>query len=185
LARQLIDLELQLSRMVSEPPVNWQTALLVQDAKRLLAQAHNPADKRVVHVTLDKVDRFAAIQQRYQQIAARTAPASAANGNTAEVTPIPPVADPTRAVATPEDGRYDAVGVLRPVVSKRPGAPQFALVDARGQVVSFVSATPDVNLQPYLGRRVGVVGNRGFIPEFHRTHVTAGRVMPLEERVVR
>jgi hypothetical protein len=74
---------------------------------------------------------------------------------------------------------------LRPVVSKRPGAPQFALVDERGQVVSFVTSTPDINLQPYLGHRVGIVGNRGYIPEFGRAHVTAKRVQPLNDRVLR
>ena len=78
-------------------------------------------------------------------------------------------------------GQYDAVGVLRPVVSKRPGAPQYALVDERGQVLSFVSSSPDVNLQPYLGRRVGVVGNRGYIAEFNKSHVTAARVTPIAE----
>jgi hypothetical protein len=77
------------------------------------------------------------------------------------------------------------VGILRPVVSRRPGAPQFALVDDRGQVLSFVTPTPDMNLQPYLGRRVGVVGNRGFIVEFNRAHVTAARVTPLGDRVIR
>jgi hypothetical protein len=82
-------------------------------------------------------------------------------------------------------GRYDAVGILRPVVSRRPGAPQFALVDDRGQVISFVTPSPDVNLQPYLGHRVGITGNRGFIPEFNRAHVTAGRVTPLTQGLLR
>jgi hypothetical protein len=185
LARQLTDLELRLSRMVAEPPATWQTAPLVQDAKRLLAQLDNPADQRAIQITVDKVGRFAVIQQRYQQIEARNSPMSVSEEARANITPVPSASDPARAAAMTDGGRYDAIGVLRPVVSKRPGAPQFALIDGRGQVVSFVSATPDVNLQPYLGRRVGVIGNRGFIPEFHRAHVTAGRVMPLDERIVR
>ncbi len=77
------------------------------------------------------------------------------------------------------------MGILRPVVSRRPGAPQFALVSPDGQVVAFVTPTPDVNLQPYIGQRIGVTGSRGYIPEFRRAHVTAGRVMPLQERILR
>jgi hypothetical protein len=77
------------------------------------------------------------------------------------------------------------VGILRPVVSHRPGAPQFALVNPQGQVVAFVTASPDMNLQPYVGQRIGVTGNRGYIPEFRRAHVTAGRVTPLNERILR
>jgi hypothetical protein len=89
--------------------------------------------------------------------------------------------DPNSVTPSP----YDAVGVLRPVVSRRPGAPQFALVNAQGQVVTFVTPAPDVNLQPYVGQRIGVTGSRGYIPEFRRAHVTAGRVSPVNDRMLR
>ena len=51
--------------------------------------------------------------------------------------------------------------------------------------MTFVTPSPDVNLQPYVGQRIGVTGSRGYIPEFRRAHVTAGRVTPLNERIVR
>jgi hypothetical protein len=75
--------------------------------------------------------------------------------------------------------------VLRPVVSRRPGAPEYALVNEQGRVVSFVTPSPDLNLQPYLGHRIGIVGGRGYIPEFQRAHVTASRVTPLGDRLLR
>jgi uncharacterized protein YgiM (DUF1202 family) len=176
LGRRLTEIELRLSRMVAAPTTQWNTERLERDAEALLAQAQSPAERDAVKATLAKMDQFKAIGQRYQQMTANgTIP------GTPSITPISQSLDgPTEG-----DGRYDAVGVLRPVVSKRPGAPRFALVDERGQVISFVTPTPDMNLQPYLGHRVGVVGNRGFIPEFHRAHVTAGRVTPLGERLVR
>ncbi len=80
---------------------------------------------------------------------------------------------------------YDAVGLLKPVASKRAKAPQYALVDEKGEVVSFVTPTPDLNLKPYLGRRIGVHGKRGFMPEYRRAHVTAERVSPIAKRVRR
>ena len=80
---------------------------------------------------------------------------------------------------------YDAVGTLKPVVSRRDQAPRYALVDDHGDVVTFVTASADVNLQPYVGKRIGVRGNRGFMPEYRRAHVTASRVTPLEEKLVR
>ena len=36
-----------------------------------------------------------------------------------------------------------------------------------------------------IGQRIGVTGSRGYIPEFRRAHVTAGRVSPLNERLIR
>ncbi|MEX0643042.1 MAG: hypothetical protein WD468_10100 [Pirellulales bacterium] len=180
LSRQLTDVELRLSRMVSEPPTSWQIEPLEREAESLLNQAQTVAERDAVKVTLEKLDRFAAIQRRHQQLASASLPNAATTAATTAAinAPITPLADTA-------GGQFDAVGVLRPVVSKRPGAPQFALVDQRGQVVSFVSPTPDLNLQPFVGHRVGIVGNRGFIPEFHRAHVTAGRVTPLDQNLLR
>jgi uncharacterized protein YgiM (DUF1202 family) len=185
-AGQLRDLELRLSRMVAEPPSTWNTEALEQSAQQLLAKADTAADRDAVKVTLAKIDRFAAIQQR--STAANTgAMAGTAKGNISPsaITPLPGVTQAPSAANTGVGGQFDAVGVLRPVVSKRPGAPQFALVDERGQVVTFVTPTPDINLQPYLGQRIGVIGSRGYIPEFHRAHVTAARVAPLGSTVLR
>ncbi len=210
LSRQLTEIELRLSRIVAEPPITWQIEPLRQESQQLLAGASDQANRAAVGATMAKLDRFAAIARQYQQ----RAPASnsstygAGSGdprttagdprtiatNQPAITPIPygagagyqPTADPadTRHPAS-DTSNYDAVGILRPVVSKRTGAPQFALVDERGQVISFVTPTPDVNLQPYLGHRIGVTGSRGYIPEFQRAHVTAGRVSPLGARMVR
>lgn len=161
-------MEVRLSRMASAPVNLWNTERLERDAGQLLARAQSPAEREAAQNTLGKIGRFAAIGRR------TSAPATAlAQVGQPPVTPLPGT---TLAAGS---GQYDAVGILRPVVSRRPGAPQFALVDERGQVLSFVTPSPDVNLQPYLGRRVGVVGNRGFIAEFNRSHVTAARVTPM------
>jgi hypothetical protein len=175
LNRQVANLELRLSRMVAEPTATWDIAPLEHDAEQLLSQAQTVADREAVQATLSKIDRFAAIHRRYLQTGGITTVAQSPGGAIAGGV----------AVSPGEAGRYDAVGILRPVVSRRPGAPQFALVDERGQVVSFVTPSPDVNLQPYLGRRVGIVGMRGFMPEFRRNHVVAGRISPLDANLVR
>jgi len=190
LARELTEIELRLSRMVAAPTDQWNTERLERDIDQLLASAKSPAERDAVKVTAAKIDRFKSLGERHQQIAAN----APLNGQP-PITPLPSAAgiaatggpiEASAALTSPSGaGKYDAVGILRPVVSKRAGAPQFALVDERGQVISFVTPTPDVNLQAYVGHRVGVVGNRGYIPEFHRAHVTAGRVTPLSERLIR
>lgn len=106
------------------------------------------------------------------------------------ITPTPGGPTPSGALlggpaAPATEALYDAVGTLKPVVSKRQGAPQFALIDDHGDVVTFVTASPDVNLQAYLGQRIGVRGNRGFMPEYRRAHVTASRITPLEKTMVK
>ena len=99
------------------------------------------------------------------------------------VTPTPGGPPAPQQAAT--EALYDAVGTLKPVVSRREQAPRFALVDDHGDVVTFVTANSDVNLQPYVGQRIGVRGSRGFMPEYRRAHVTASRITPLEEKLIR
>lgn len=176
-ARQVADLDLRLSRMIAESPATWNIDALQREAEQLLSQAQTVPDRDAVRAALTKIDRFAAIIQRYRQSGTQVMPPI--------VSPAAPRATAVRVSPPTDASGYDAVGVLRPVVSKRPGAPQFALVDEQGQVVSFVTATPDMNLQPYIGHRIGIAGSRGFIPEFRRAHVVANRVTPLAERVVR
>lgn len=175
LSRNLTEIELRLSRMAAAPVNLWNTERLERDTAQLLNRAQTTAEREAVQATMNKISRFA-------QIGHRASPGSASVAQAGQP-PLTPV--PGSIAANVSGGPYDATGILRPVVSRRPGAPQYALVDERGQVLSFISPTPDINLQPYLGRQVGVVGNKGFIPEFNRSHVTAARVTPLGDRVLR
>ena len=186
-ARQLTELELRLSRIVAEPPMSWQIGPLRQEAGQLLAAAKTDAERAAVNTTIAKLDRFADIAGRYQQGARAGSgdPRTTSADRLGSPLPAPSSSRTDTRHPIPDTSRYDAVGILRPVVSARPGAPQFALVDERGQVAAFVTPTPDLNLQPYLGHRIGITGSRGYIPEFQRAHVTAGRVAPLGERMIR
>jgi hypothetical protein len=161
--------------MVAAPTNLWNTEKLERDTAQLMTKAKTQAERDAIGAMQQKINRFAEIGRRANPNAASVAQTGSAQGTIQANAAAVPTAN----------GQYDAVGILRPVVSRRPGAPQFALVDERGQVVSFVTATPDLNLQPYLGHRIGVYGNRGYIPEFQRSNVTASRVTPLNDRMVR
>ena len=47
-------------------------------------------------------------------------------------------------------------------------------------MLCYVTAAPGVNLRNYLGREVGVVGSRGYIPEQHAAHIVARHIAPLD-----
>lgn len=122
-------------------------------------------------------------------------------GRVRETTPLPgDVAAPNVAPSEPTreqpisieddpfdagEAKYDAVGTLKPVVSRRANAPRYALVDDEGDIAAFVSAAPDIQLSRYVGRRVGVQGARGFMPDYRRSHVTATRVRTIGETKLR
>jgi hypothetical protein len=169
-------LEIALSRQVAELPTMWRLEPIEQQAAGLLAAAQTEAERAAVRDFASRVDRFASIANRYKATRGLAPPVAL----TKTAIPLPGAPGVTPLDASVEGAsNYDAVGVLRPVVSKRPNAPQFALVDDEGKIVSFVTARPDLNLSPLVGKRVGVQGSKGFMPEYQHEHLTAGRVTPL------
>ena len=83
------------------------------------------------------------------------------------------------------DGRFDAAGQLIRVPNPKPGGPQYAILDANGNMRCYVSPAPGVNLRSYVGRQVGVTGIRGYIPDERATHIMARHVSVVEEPAVR
>ena len=57
-----------------------------------------------------------------------------------------------------EDVHYAGQGYLVPVISSQPNMPRFALTDAQGSILAFVSPRPGLNLRRYQRREVGIVG---------------------------
>lgn len=172
--QKMSQLEIELARQVAEIPTLWRLAPLEQSASELMAAAENEQERQAVRDYATRVDRFAAIANRYKVV--RGAPPQVSL--TRQTSPL--TGGALAPAITPIESGYDAIGVLRPVVSKRPNAPQFALVDERGKIVSFITARPDLNLTPMIGQRVGVQGTKGFMPEYQHQHVSAERVAQLD-----
>ncbi len=111
---------------------------------------------------------------------ANTANANTANANTAAA--APPESLPT---ATVDDDRYDASGRLVAIPTPREGAPSYAIVDERNNVRQYISPAPRVNLQPYVGRTIGITGVASPSPDSTRPHVMAKRIDLLDAPVRR
>lgn len=105
-----------------------------------------------------------------------------ANSNTTK--PPASTAAPSNPVVI-DDARYDASGRLVAIPTRRAGAPSYAIVDERNNVRQYVSPAPNVNLQPYVGRNVGITGVAGPSPDSTRAHVMAKRIDVLDGAIRR
>lgn len=215
LAERIAELELRLSEMVVKNPEQWQFEQLRSEASQLLEESDTAEQRNRLRDVLDRVAMFQQVRQRYLTQPRQALPLPSAAGALlpmAEHAPTAPSTSNPDFTGLTDEVRdrieedfagsnsplpgdpfeaesdrplFEATGLLKPVVSRREQAPEFALVDERGEVVSFVTPTPEMNLKPYLGKRIGVHGARGYIPEFRRPHVTASRVTPLKETLRR
>jgi len=195
MVQRLEELQLRLSQTVIQPPEQWRFEQLQAEANGLLEKTESPRVRSQLRDLLDRIARFQRVRQGHEK-AALASSSSQSNSPLETEEPSQPksegltgmtsrVRELAKTDLTADRPLYDAVGLLKPVASKRAKAPQYALVDDKGEVVSFVTPTPDLNLKPYLGRRIGVHGKRGFMPEYRRAHVTAERVSPITDRVRR
>lgn len=66
-----------------------------------------------------------------------------------------------------------------PVVTGKKGVPQYVLTDDNGRVLQFVTPQPGVKLNSYVRQKIGVFGQKTFLPAYERPHLVAERIITL------
>jgi hypothetical protein len=174
-------LEVKLSLMMSDDASQWRLDELNRRAETLAERATSTAERETVRAFLSKLARLDAIKNRRHTSRPVETPLSARPA----LTP-PLLADGPNSTETSDDeSRYDGIGRLREVVSRDVTAAPFALVDDAERVRAYVSPAPGVNLRAHVGQRVGIYGIQGILAPRGQKHLTAQRIMPLDERTRR
>lgn len=176
---ELDEINAQLSLMLAEEPTVWYCEELRSRAEAVLEQAQTAYERGMARALLQRMADAEAIQKRYTAVAAiqlesrGSRPGAAGAGASGQ----------HRSASEQPGEQFDGVGRLTRVVPPRLGAPRYALVDEQGNVQTYVSPAPGVNMQYYLGRRVGISGVRGYTADQNAPHLTAKHVTALDSRV--
>jgi hypothetical protein len=59
--------------------------------------------------------------------------------------------------------------------------PRYALTDENGQVNQFVSPQPGLNLSSYVRQRIGIFGQRSYLANVQKPHLTAERIVSMRQ----
>ena len=184
---ELADIDLALSLAVTGPAEAWNLAPVRERLRQAAARTATDSDRTRVEAIDARIARFETIQSRHRTLAAAPTPPadpslqlggmwsslSAIGGR-----PIRPGVLPGGASAdgqptwTPPD-MTETSGRLATVVSRRPDAPRWAVVDQSNNVIAFITPQAGVNLAPLVGQDVAVRGARGYMPEYKRPYVVA------------
>ena len=170
------DITSELSIMLVEEPAVWNCEELARRAKTLVEQAQTAVQRGNARVLANRIAQADNIKRRDETGIARPSDAGRRSTNVARA------GTGGLRPQGPED-RFDAVGRLTRVQPAKLGAPRYALVDDQGNVLAYVSPAPGMNMQYYLGRRIGINGARGYIAEQNAEHLTAKHVTMLDTRV--
>ncbi len=183
---ELADIDLALSLAVSGPSDTWTLAPLRERLRLATARVGTEAERTRAQAIDARLARFEAIQGRQQAFVA-TQPADASalriGGMWSSLSalgsrPIRPGVMPGGGPAggqpawTPPD-QVETTGRLATVISRRPDAPRWALVDDQNNVLAFIAPQTGVNLAPLVGQQVSVRGARGYMPEYKRPYLVA------------
>ena len=160
-------MDLALSLIVTGPVAQWNFDTLKTQATQQLEQAETALDRGRARLICDEIARFEQLQQNYLSL---TTPDPTTNAGAS----IPLAVSRDNPLEKIPD--FSGVGRLTPVVSKRSGAPKYALTDVKGKVLMFVSPGLGVDLQPHIGKVVGVSGSRGYMPRLKKNHVNVSQV---------
>jgi Bacterial SH3 domain len=175
---EIDSIDLALSSMVVEEPTVWKFDDLDRRAEKALDRAQTAVERGRARLLLDRIAKFEDIKRRadtVQQVQASTDRRNSQTVNVADTRP------PSGLAQVEGNDRFDASGRLINVVSQRPNAPPYALVNADRVVMAFITPAPGVNLRPFINQQIGVSGQRGFIPELNKPHITALRVSALDQ----
>ncbi len=173
--RELDRLDLELSAIAAEDISRWQFDSLKHRAEAVLDDADTAVERGRARLFLTKVARFEDIKLRSDRLnylqhggsrgsMAQAGGAGAAGGERAAVDP-----------------RYDGSGRLMPIAPHKPGAPPYALTNAKGDVLQFISPAPGINLQPFVNKQIGVNGQVSVIPDLNKQIINVQRVALIDQ----
>lgn len=189
--RNLADIELALAETVSREHDDRELDRLRQDADSLLDSLTSEQARRQVKGLLRRIGRFEEIHERARSIADDRD--GSGGGDFDDNASERSLADRRKTRSTTRDfeseiansrsvhvaPRYEERGVLEEVGESEVGSPRFALVDEEGEITSYLTPAPGVDLTRYVGREVGVSGTRGYLPDRQAHHVVARQVTRL------
>ena len=174
---ELDEMDMELSIMLAEEPTVWKFDDLVIRAQALLTEAETAVERGRVRLLANKIAQSDDIKRRHDAVNGTRTATERHNRQLAELGRIEENAEPEAAPAS----RFDGEGRLARVVPAKLGVPRYALVDEKGEVRSYVTAAPGVNMNYYLGRTIGVNGIRSYIADKRAQHVAAKHVTLLDD----
>lgn len=173
----LDDIELRLSLMVAKEMRAWRIGQLRDRLEAVMENLRSEEDRLRAQHLAKRIGKFEELQNRFVETMGDSyvpdVPKSSASAN-----------DTTPSLVERVTGvRYDGSGWLVPVHSTKQTAPPYALLDAEGDVLQYVSPTPGLNLHRYVRKQVGIFGHRGHRSSLKKPHLTAERVVDLRRHL--
>ena len=194
--------------MIRQEPPTWDLDSLETLYKELDEDIGVASMTSTIALRLDAVKRYRGIQKNYlefSQLSADTKqrdaqlmgiqtqagagqqPVAAPNSapQTAMATTQPTIQQPPaeRTVQTPPQNSapaFDGAGIVQKMAKTFPGGPQFVLIAPDGRMLSFLTSSPGLDLNRYVGRAMGINGQRVHRNDWNADTITVQSLQPVQ-----
>lgn len=192
----VMQLQIQLSDLVTQPMIQWNFAELKEQVRQLIQAGNSPLERGHARLLMERIEDFEQLAVKSGYFIASTnnstLPSMAYNVSDSR-SPVQPASYSSdqrsaRDESSNRDGfvprggphmSFDASGWLVPVHAATVGQPTHAITDDSGKIVAYVTGLPGMNLDRYINQAVGIHGLRGFLPQFQAAHIEAQNVTRL------
>ncbi len=188
--RELEQLQLALSEMVTRSPATWNLDPLKERAKHFIEHGSDPVQRGQARLLMDRIDEFQQHARRtafvpglntraaYSPSTTPGAVATAAYQPSTIGSPVSLASAARPASSTASSGKtFDATGWLVPVHGATKNQPAYALSNRDGTVIAYVSPLPGMNLDSYINKAIGISGRRGYLPQLQAGHIQAETIV--------
>jgi hypothetical protein len=191
LRNQLVAIDDRFRSMIRNDPPTWDLVSLEQQYRQLEAAAAPPL-RTQLKLRLDAVLRYAKLKSEYSEFSRITTETrqrdaqllsltNAPSGRPAVASaPLPDASESRSARPAPKSPTaFDGAGIVRRSASWIRGAPQYVLATPGGRLLAYLQPAPGVDLNPYVGQPMGVVGHRSYRQELQSELIVVRSLQPV------
>jgi hypothetical protein len=180
LTPRITELELKLNQEMLREPTQWRLSEIQSANQKILESSKDPGEQLQARQLMDKLENCRRIRDNsIKLMASRSGSTGSGLSGTDRGTGGIAAFNEDFSLAT----RYDAYGRLNQLIQesgKREAT--YVLQDETGKITHHVSPGPGMSLSSYVGKRVGIIGQRGYHTRLKLDHVTANTVVELKDR---
>lgn len=160
------DLQLELSRQLAAGASARMVEPIRKRAQELIETLDESVQRGHARLVLERVEQYQRVARRRDGEPEPKEPAPVVNVQASSGEEGPP-------------SDFVRTGYLVQVYSARPQAPPYAINDASGRTLAYVSPALGVRLRGYLNRHVGLKGETKFDTGLNTPHIIASQAVPV------
>ncbi len=95
-------------------------------------------------------------------------------------TPVVPTAPPTSASRPPAGSKFNGAGIVHRLPNPPPGTPRYVIAAPDRRILCYLDPGPGVDLEQYVGKSMGLIGQRGYDPRIRYDRMLVYSLTPVQ-----